>query len=202
MMIRLFVGIELPNELRQRMALIQTGVERAQWVPTENIHLTLRFIGNILGDGEDDALDALETIHAPPFSLTLNGAGHFESRKRLRALWLSVERSDALIDLRNRIESALVRAGLEPERRKYKPHITIARINNGSPGIARSWLSANTMFRSVPFTVESFVLFSSHLSRDKAIYTPEMEFPLTNKSEARFTAKPISASSYSSGNLD
>ena len=201
-MIRLFVGIELPDELRQRIALIQTGVERAQWVPTENIHLTLRFIGNILGDGEADALDALETIHAPPFSLTLNGAGHFESRKRLRALWLGVERSDALIDLRNRIESALVRAGLEPERRKYKPHITIARINNRSPGIARSWLSANTMFRSVPFTVESFVLFSSHLSRDKAIYTPEMEFPLTNKSEARFTAKPISASSYSSGNLD
>ena len=115
-MIRLFVGIELPDELRQRIALIQTGVERAQWVPTENIHLTLRFIGNILGDGEADALDALETIHAPPFSLTLNGVGHFESRKRLRALWLSVERSDALIDLRNRIESALVRAGLEPER--------------------------------------------------------------------------------------
>ena len=201
-MIRLFVGIELPDELRQRIALIQTGVERAQWVPTENIHLTLRFIGNILGDVEADALDALETIHAPTFSLTVDGAGHFESRKRLRALWLGVEKSEALIGLRNRIESALVRAGLEPERRKYKPHITIARINNGSPGIARNWLSANTLFRAFPFTVESFVLFSSHLSRDKAIYTPEAEFPLTNKSGAGFIARPISLEPYSSGNLD
>ena len=201
-MIRLFVGIELPDELRQRMALIQTGVERAQWVATENIHLTLRFIGKISGDVVADALDALETIHAPTFSLTVDGAGHFESRKRLRALWLGVEKADALISLRNRIESALVRAGLEPEQRKYKPHITIARINNGSPGMARGWLSANTMFRAVPFTVANFVLFSSHLGRDKAIYTPEAEFPLSKESGVGSTVNPVPAESISSRRLD
>ncbi len=183
-MIRLFVGIELPGELRRRMALIQTGVERARWVAEQNIHLTLRFIGEVPGDVAGDAADALATVHAPPFALTVDGAGHFESRRRVRALWLGVERSNALMTLRERIEAALVRAGLEPERRKYKPHITIARLDNASPGLARHWLSANTLFRAVPFTVERFTLFSSHLSRDKAIYTAEAEFPLSRESDA------------------
>jgi len=201
-MVRLFVGIELPDELRRRMALIQTGVERAKWVAEENIHLTLRFIGEVSGDVAGDAVEALETIHAPPFPLTVDGAGHFESRKQIRALWLGVEKSNALISLRNRIESALVRADLEPEKRKYKPHITIARINNGSPGMARGWLSANTMFRAVPFTVANFVLFSSHLGRDKAIYTPETEFPLSKESGVGSTVNPVPAESFSSGRLD
>jgi 2'-5' RNA ligase len=177
-MIRLFVGIELPAELRRRMVMIQTGVERAKWVPEENLHLTLRFIGEVSEDVAADAADALSTVRAAPFQVTVDGAGHFESRKRVRALWLGIERSDALMGLRDRIESALVRTGLEPERRKYKPHITIARLNNGSPGMAREWLAANTMFRAVPFTVDKFVLFSSHLGGEGAIYTAEAEYPL------------------------
>jgi 2'-5' RNA ligase len=180
-MIRLFLGIELPEELVRRMALIQTGVERARWVAEENIHLTLRFIGEVPEDVAADAADALATVHAPPFALTVAGAGHFESRRRVRALWLGVERSDALMTLRERIESALVRGGLEPEGRKFKPHVTIARITNGSPGMARTWLAANTMFRAVPFTVARFTLFSSHLGRDKAIYSPEADFPLSRE---------------------
>ena len=201
-MIRLFVGIELPEELRRRMILIQTGIERAKWVAEENLHLTLRFIGEVSGDVAADASEALSTIHAPPFSVTVDGAGHFESRKRVRSLWLGIERSDALLGLRDRIESALVRAGLEPERRKYKPHITIARLNNGSPGSAREWLESNTMFRAVPFSVERFTLFSSHLSRDKAIYTPEAEFPLSAVSSTVFTTSRAPASSFPSGRRD
>ncbi len=79
-MIRLFVGIELPEDLRRRKALIQTGVESAKWVAEENIHLTLRFIGEVAGDVAGDAAEALATIHATPFPLTVDGAGHFESR--------------------------------------------------------------------------------------------------------------------------
>ena len=180
---RLFVGIELPEELRRRMVMIQTGVERAKWVAEENLHLTLRFIGEVSGDVASDVAEALSTVHAAPFLLTVDGAGHFESRKRVRALWLGIERSDALNGLRDRIESALVRAGLEPERRKFKPHITIARLNDGSPGMAREWLASNTMFRAIPFTVEKFVLFSSHLSREKAIYTVQAEYPLLHEKQ-------------------
>ncbi len=178
-MIRLFVAIELPGELRRRMEMIQAGIERARWVPEENIHLTLRFIGEVADDVAGDGAEALGTVRAAPFALTVDGAGHFESGKRVRALWLGVERSEALMALRGRIESALVRAGLEPERRKFKPHITIARITDGSPGLARHWLAANAMFRAVPFTVESFTLFSSQLGRDKAIHTAEAIFPLS-----------------------
>ncbi len=181
---RLFVGIELPGELRRRMVAIQTGVERAKWVPEDNIHLTLRFIGEVAHDVAADATAALGTVRVAPFPVTLEGAGHFGSGRRVRALWLGIERSDALLALRERIESALVRAGLEPEGRKYKPHITLARLNNRSPGLVRHWLSANAMFRAVPFTVASFTLFSSHLGRDKAIHTPEAVYPLSRPGDA------------------
>ncbi len=201
-MIRLFVGIALPGELRRRMALIQTGVERANWVAEENIHLTFRFIGEVPEDVARDAANALATVHAAPFALTVDGAGHFESRRRVRALWLGVERSDALVTLRDRVESALVRAGLEPERRKFKPHITIARIADGSPGMARDWLAANTMFRAVPFTVESFTLFSSHLGRDKAIHSAEAEFRLSMEGDAAATANPAPGGPFPSGTWD
>ena len=182
-MIRLFVGIELPGELRRRMVMIQTGIERAKWVSEENIHLTLRFIGEVPDGIARDAAEALATVDAPSFPLTIAGAGHFESGRRVRALWLGIEPSEALTGLRGRVESALVRAGLEPEHRKYKPHITIARLNKASPGLARDWLAANTMFRAVPFTVDRFTLFSSHLSREKAIYVAESDFPLSPPSQ-------------------
>ena len=201
-MIRLFVGIEVPEELRRRMVLIQTGIERAKWAAEENLHLTLRFIGEISDDAAADAEEALSTIHTPPFPVTVDGAGHFESRKRVRALWLGIERSDALLNLRDRVDSALVRAGIEPERRKYKPHITIARLNNASPGSVRGWLASNTMFRAVPVTVESFILFSSHLSRDKAIHTAEAKFPLSTESANVPTASWAPADFFLSGKQD
>ena len=182
-MIRLFVGIELPGELRRRMVMIQTGIERAKWVSEENIHLTLRFIGEVPDGIARDAAEALATVDAPSFPLPIAGAGHFESGRRVRAQWLGIEPSEALTGLRGRVESALVRAGLEPEHRKYKPHITIARLNKASPGLARDWLAANTMFRAVPFSVDRFTLFSSHLSREKAIYVAEGDFPLSPPSQ-------------------
>ena len=182
-MIRLFVGIDPPGELRRRMVMIQTGIERAKWVPEENFHLTLRFIGEVSDGVARDAAEALVTVDAPSFPLTISGAGHFESGRRVRALWLGIEPSDALTGLRERVDSALVRAGLEPEHRKYKPHITIARLNRASPGLARDWLASNTMFRAVPFTVDRFTLYSSHLSRDKAIHVAEADFPLSPPSQ-------------------
>jgi 2'-5' RNA ligase len=177
-MIRLFVAIEIPEELRRRMAAISQGVERARWVPEENIHLTLRFIGEVREDVMEDIVAELSKVGGDPFDVTLVGAGHFESGRRIRALWIGVERNPALQALRERIDAAIVRAGLEPEGRKFKPHITLARINDASPEEVRAWLQANALFRSVPITVGQFVLFSSFQSRSGSIYQSEAEFPL------------------------
>lgn len=177
-MIRLFVGLKIPEEIRRRMAWLARGVDIARWVPEENIHITLRFIGEVPEDQAEDLSAALETVRAAPFSLILSGAGHFESGGRVRALWLGLERSEELNGLYGKVESALVRAGQPPERRKFKPHVTLARLKDARPSAVSGWLAANTMFKAVPFTVDRFVLFSSHLGSKGAVYTPEVVFPL------------------------
>lgn len=111
-MIRLFVAIELPGEVRDRLAMLGAGVENARWVPPENLHLSLRFIGEVHEPVVEDIIPALSRIRMKPFALTLSGAGHFESGKRVRALWVGVEKSPPLINLQERIEAALARAGV------------------------------------------------------------------------------------------
>lgn len=177
-MIRLFVGIEIPEELRRRMAAVEMPIDGARWVPEENLHITVRFIGEVPEDVAEDLADALQRIRAPAFAVSIAGAGHFESGRRVRTLWFGVERNESLTALYEKVESALVRAGQPPEGRRFKPHVTVARLKDVRPAAIRNWLVANSMFRAVPFTVERFVLFSSHVGRNGSIYTPELVFPL------------------------
>lgn len=184
-MIRLFVALEFPEEQRERVAMVARGVTGAKWVPPENLHLTLRFIGEVPEDRYDDIVYALESVESEPFMLSIAGAGHFESRSRVRALWLGVERVPELMSLHRRIDSALVRTGLPPEERKYIPHVSLARLNDAPPVQVSHWLQANNMFRAMPWPVHSFVLFSSFLSRNGAIYRPEHEFALRRGQDPR-----------------
>jgi 2'-5' RNA ligase len=177
-MIRLFVAIPLPDELRRRAAALCRGIAAAKWVDPDNMHLTLRFIGEVDEPQGGDIVDALDTVGGAPFALTLSGAGHFGSDRRVRAVWLGVEKSAALNALQARIESALARAGLAPEGRKFHPHVTLARMKSRASGEVGPWLAANTLFRAMPFTVEQFALYSSQLGGTGAVYTAEAEFPL------------------------
>ena len=177
-MIRLFVAIELPADLRRRMASLGVGIGRARWVAEDNLHLTLRFIGEVQDDHLDDIATALGQVRFRPFPVTVRGAGHFGSGRRVRSLWLGVEKSAELAALRDRVESALVRIGIAPEGRKFHPHVTVARLNNGAPHEVRGWLAANTMFAAVPFAVPRLVLYSSFLGSAGAIHTAEATFPL------------------------
>ncbi len=178
-MIRLFVAIEIPTELRRRMASLCVGINSARWVAEENIHLTLRFIGEVSEDGAEYAAAALDGVRAEPFTIAFRGAGHFGSGQRVRALWLGIDRSEALVSLRGRIDTALVRCGLAPEGRKFHPHVTLARFRDGGSGEIGPWLAANTLFRSVPVAVDRFTLYSSRLGRAGPVYTPEVAYPLS-----------------------
>ena len=177
-MIRLFVGIELPEELKERLAGICNGVPGAKWVGPENLHLTLRFIGEVTEARFADIDAALSAVRAPGFELALSGIGHFASGKVPRVLWVGVEKSEPLAHLQGRVEAACGRAGLEPEGRKFSAHITLARMGNVSTSRLGAFLSRDSMFKSAPFLVDEFTLFSSFLTRGGAIHRAEANYRL------------------------
>ena len=177
MALRLFVGLEIPDELRERLVMIQAGVHGAKWVPRENFHITLRFIGEVDEPSAHDLAHELDRLRAPAFDLVLSGAGHFESNRRVRQLWVGVERSEALIALHGRVDALITRA-FGRDNQRFRPHVTVARLNGAQPEAVRHWLAANSLFRSIPFAVERFVLFSSFLGKSQALYRAEAEYPL------------------------
>jgi len=137
-MLRLFVGIEFPPELKLRLSLLETGIPGARWVDPGNFHLTLRFIGEVDEGVAADIDEALSRLRGRRFTLQLAGTGVFGGN-RPHALWVGVERDPDLVALRDKIEQALIRLGLEPEPRKFAPHITLARLRDrGPPRFSRS----------------------------------------------------------------
>ena len=180
-MIRLFVGIGPPEPVLERLAGLCAGLPRARWIEPANMHVTLRFIGEVDEGTARDLHDALAEIHAPAFPLALAGTGTFGAGSRNHTLWVGVERVAALARLRDKIESAVVRTGLAPERRKFSPHLTIARLHDAPSSRLRDYLSGQGLFRAEPFMVRHFTLFSSHLGRAGASYTAEAEYPLDDQ---------------------
>jgi len=184
-MIRLFCAIDLPDPLKQRLSLLMGGVPGAKWVAPENLHVTLSFIGEVAEDRMADIDDALARVRAAPFDLTLAGMGSFQRGREVTAIWAGLERSEPLMDLQARVEQSLAREGFPSERRKYSPHVTLARLKGASDARVAAYIAANNLFRAPPFRVEDFVLFSSFLSSSGSIYTPEAEYPLDGRANAR-----------------
>lgn len=177
-MIRLFVGLELPEDVRYALSGLCGGVPGADWVPPENLHLTLRFIGEVAESDADDVHDALMRVRAPGFALSLASVGHFSTGDELRVLWAGVDRSEPLLQLQRNIESALVRAGQPPEQRRFRPHVTLARCTGVSVLRAQAFLAHHALFRAGPFEIDRFTLFSSLRRAEGALYTAEADYPL------------------------
>jgi len=176
---RLFVGLDLPWELRQRVAMLSgAGIPGARWVPPENYHVTLRFIGETPRHVAEEIDHALIALKARSFSLTLAGVGTFAKGGRSNTLWVGIERNPQLDHLKSKIETALQRCGLEPERRRFQPHLTLARLDNPAEAKLAGFVQAHNLFRADPVPVEHFTLFSSLLGKEQAVYTAEVEYPL------------------------
>ena len=173
-MLRLFVGIALPPELKLRLSLICSGVPGARWVDPGNYHLTLRFIGEVDEGMASDIDAALLQIRAPRFEVSLAGVGHFGDRM----LWAGVDKSPPLVHLRDKVESALVRLGLPPETRRYAPHVSLARLRNAGEAKVRSFIEGHALFRAEPFAVDQFSLVASYLTKSGAIYEDQADYQL------------------------
>jgi 2'-5' RNA ligase len=175
---RLFVALDLPWEIKERLATLAEGIQGARWVPADNYHLTLRFIGEVPAYRAEEIDVALAGLRGKGFTLMLAGVGTFEKAGREVALWVGVERTPALELLQSKIETALQRAGLEPERRRFVPHVTLARLDNAAPGKLASFVQRHNLLRLGPIPVGHFTLFSSLLGKEASVYTPEVDYAL------------------------
>jgi RNA 2',3'-cyclic 3'-phosphodiesterase len=177
-MLRLFVGIGFPPELKLRLSLLRSGVPGAKWVDPGNFHLTLRFIGETGEDIAADIDDALSRLRVRRFTLHIAGTGVFGGGDRPRSLWAGVERTSELVALRDKVEQALFRAGLPPEPRKFAPHVTLARLRNPPLDKLRDYLAAHARFRAEPLPVEGFSLIASFQTKAGSVYEEQADYPL------------------------
>ena len=177
-MIRLFVGIPVPPDVRQRLHVLAAGLQGARWISPENMHLTLRFIGDVEEHRGDDINDALGAIHEPSFVVALSGIETFGCGHMVHTIWAAIVREPALLHLQGKIERALIGAGLDAEGRKYTPHVTLARVRKSPKGKVAAWLADYGGMNLPPFNVDGFALYSSHLSHSGAHYEMISQYDL------------------------
>jgi RNA 2',3'-cyclic 3'-phosphodiesterase len=177
---RLFPGLEIPTSIAQTLSIMRGGLPGARWIDPENYHLTLRFIGDIDDSLAHEIAGMLGRVRRGAFELRLDGLTSFGGRKP-RALVATVGANPALMELQAENERILQRLGLEPEGRKYTPHVTLARLRDTSSWDVADYLGARGHYRSAPIQVSRFVLFSSRTSVGGGPYIVEADYPLSER---------------------
>jgi 2'-5' RNA ligase len=177
---RLFVALDLPEIVKDELHTLRTEMPTARWVNRQQMHLTLFFLGET--ERIPDVKDALASIEAPPFVLTLAGVGRFPKRSKQapRVLWVGIDNEPALAQLHQKITTALAEIGFEPEDRPFSPHMTLARLKTREPlPEVDAFLNSHSTFRVAAIPIHEFVLFSSLLSPQGSRYEREASFALT-----------------------
>jgi 2'-5' RNA ligase len=177
-MIRLFAAVALPPEIAEPLVRRQSGLPGARWRPADTLHITLKFFGDVREDVAEDLDSELAGVGGGPFSLELSGAGHFGEGERINAVWAGVVDSPVLIQLAARCETAARRAGVKPDSRVYRPHVTLSYLRNPDPGRVAAWEQEHNLLKSPPFAVDRFGLYSSHRTSEGTRYRLEAEYPL------------------------
>lgn len=167
----------MPPDIATELAMLRGGISGARWIDPENYHITLRFIGDIDQRTAGEAADALGEIQRPPFSLTLEGLSWFGADKP-RAIVARIKPTPPIVELQADHERRLRRIGLEPEPRKYTPHITLARLRSASTLAVADYLSVRGYFPSRQFEATRFVLFSARESTGGGPYLVEAAYEL------------------------
>ena len=167
---RLFVALRPPVEIRRLLLSVMQGVEGARWQDDDQLHLTLRFIGEVDRHQAGDIAAVLDRITASPLTLAINGVGSFDTRGRIDTIWAGVRPHDALKALHRKIDRTIQAAGIEPDRRAYLPHVTLARLKRPELAVQR-YLEEHAGLASADFSVDWFGLFESQLGHEGATYS-------------------------------
>lgn len=174
---RLFAAIRPPAPVIDALLALEEGIAGARWQDEGQLHLTLRFFGEIDAHSADDLDAVLSQLRASPFALALRGVGCFASKGKTHTLWAGLAPSDALAALQRQVEGAARRAGLPPEPRRFAPHITVARLNRSS-GPVHSFLQSHGALHGEPWPVEGFDLMESTLTPAGAEYASVRRYRL------------------------
>lgn len=179
---RLFTGIEIPQDIKSHISLLYGGLPGARWIELENLHITLRFIGDVDDHTGWAVSEALREVREQPFTIKLSGVGSFGGRKP-RAVWVDIVTNQELMNLQLAHENQIRATGLPHEGRKFKPHITLTRLKGRakSKDVAH-YLNLNGGFSARPFEVRSFELFSSRPGKGGGPYVVEQTYPLNTNS--------------------
>jgi 2'-5' RNA ligase len=175
---RLFAALEIPDDVADELAQLRGGLFGARWIEQDDLHLTLRFFGDIDARMAEDIAGALADIRKPAFAVTLEGLDWFGGDKP-RAIVARAKASPQLSALQAKIETVTRRLGAPPEPRKFSPHVTLARLKGASVAGVADYLSARSYFRATSFAVSRFALFSARDSVGGGPYVVESAFPLT-----------------------
>lgn len=180
MSLRVFAALDLPDEIAAPVLTLMKNVPGAKWRPRENLHLTLRFFGEIAEPVAEEIDAALDEVagSTPPFELKLKGVGAF-GKELPHSLWAGVEKNPALEKLAADCERAARRVGLKAEPRKFAPHVTLAYLGGTSLSEVQSFEQRFALFETPRFSVDSFGLFSSWIRKSApSLYRLEADYPL------------------------
>jgi len=177
---RLFIALPVPDEVAEALTALQSGVPDARWVPAENFHVTLCFAGEVQGAVMRDLEEELSDVAGPPFGVTVSGVEQFSTGKQPRALVALVAKNDRLCWLHQKVSTVTRNCGIAVERRKFRPHVTLARFSAGAETghhIAQ-FMASHSCFQAGPWMADHFGLYSSRLTRTGAIYRQEASYDL------------------------
>ena len=174
---RIFTGLELPSDVAQSLAALRGGLPGARWIDPEDYHVTLRFIGDVDDTVAREVASMLGKVSRPPLELRLDGLSSFGG-KRPRAVIATLAQTSALMELQAEHERLMQRVGLEPEGRKFMPHVTLARLRNSSSRQVADYLATRPFLAQLSFRVTRFVLFSARASVGGGPYLVEAAYAL------------------------
>lgn len=172
-MLRIFIGIPIPKNIIKHISTLQGGIPGANWVPPENYHISLRFIGEVNETIKEDIAEALEDIAFPTFKISLQGIGIFSQKDIPHHLWIKPTPEESLINLYRKIETHLTnQLSLKAETRKFTPHLTIAKLKDANVGKVGQFIEWHNLFKTPEFEITEYALYQSHLTNNGPIYQP------------------------------
>lgn len=175
---RLFIALDIPDDLKRTLGNLKADVPGLRWVPPGQIHLTLAFLGEVEEPALAGLAEAVANINLPAFDLHPVGIGCFPDQRRPRVVWLGVQPEPGLMNLAAAVRTTAQSCGIPLEERRFSPHITLARLKQPPGAAFRTFLEQHRHVAPPPFSVREFTLYQSSLDRSGARHTPIRRYRL------------------------